>query len=94
MAQIKMDKHQMFFDYEVNYFWYHHMTFSFGEEALIHKAIQDGDFPTFKLYYLEYGSEYFPPTASIFAGGNIIGEIEIYSPEGFALITHNECECG
>lgn len=91
---LALESNGQVYEYEVNYYWYHHMTFSFGETELISKAIQDGDFPTFKMYYREYGSKYFPLTASIYSGGNIIGRIEIDSPEGFALITYNECECG
>lgn len=94
IKKLALEANGQLFEYEVNYYWYHHMTFSFGEEDIIHRAIQDGDFPTFKMYYLKYGNEYFPPTASIYAGGDIIGKIEIDSPEGFALITYNECECG
>lgn len=82
------------FEYEVCYFWYHHMCFSPREENLISKAIFDGDYDTFHEYYVHYGSAFFPDAASIFYDNEIIGRISVDNPAGFALITYNECECG
>ena len=81
-------------EYEVLYFWFHHMWFSSEEEKLISKAIEDGDFETFYGYYLRFGELFFPKTAPIYSGDEIIGRIDIDNPAGFALITYNECECG
>lgn len=79
---------------QVNYYWYHHMLLNPYEQGYITKAIDDGDFYTFEEYCNQYGEFCFPRTASIIVDDNIIGEIDVHTPEGFALITFNECECG
>ena len=94
IKKLALESNGHLYEYDVHYYWYHHMTFSFGEEALISEAIQNGDYLTFNTYYLHYGNDYFPQTATIYAGGEDIGAIRIDTPEGFALITYNECECG
>ena len=82
------------FEYEVVYFWYDHLLFRFGEGERVSKLIQDGDYEAFMKYYLRYGREFFPQTATVFSGSEIIGSIDIDNPAGFALITYNEYECG
>ena len=88
MIYLESDDYQ----YEVYYFWYHHMCFSSQERNLIRKAIQNGDYDTFHEYYVRYGNAFFPDTASIFSDHEIIGRVTIDNPAGFALITYNECE--
>ena len=66
----------------------------YGKTEHIQQVINDGDFDTFMRYYNYYGNLFFPQTASIFSGNELIGRVEIDNPEGFALITYNECECG
>ena len=82
------------YEYEVCYFWFHHMCFNSREKELISKAIQNGDYDTFHEYYASFGNAFFPETASIFFNNEIIGRIKVDNPAGFALITYNECECG
>ena len=79
--------------YDIDYVWYHHMCL-YGKLDSIRQAIDDGDFDTFMRYYHQYGNQFFPRTAYIHSGDKVIGEIDIDNPDGFAMITFNECECG
>ena len=78
--------------FEVGYYWYHHLCLYDIEE--IGQLIEDGNYKEFMRYYNLLGNTFFPETATIYADGEIIGEVRVDNPEGFALITYNECECG
>ena len=91
--KLVMARNGQIHEYEIIYYWYHHMCLH-GKTELIHQAIEDGDYEEFMRYYHPLGNSFFPQTASVFSNHEIIGEIAVDNPEGFALITYNECECG
>lgn len=93
---------------KVIYFWYDHLVLrENGDDKIVTKAIQTHDFDTFIKYYNKYPPfkvtdeefgeltiPYFPNTALIFDGDEIIGTIDITIKKGFEKITDSEYECG
>lgn len=79
----------------VCYLWYDHCLLrKDGEANRICEAIEAHDFETFNKYRAKYGAEFFPETAFVFQGEDLLGLVNILAPEDFARITIAEYECG
>lgn len=79
----------------VRYVWYDHLLLrETGEADIVEKAIKEKDFKTFDTIRKKYGDEFFPATASIMDSSEIIGEVDITTPQGFNMIDYSEFECG
>ena len=82
-------------EYTVGYYWYDHLLLrETGEADIVEKAIKEKDFKTFDAMRKKYGEFFFPPTASIRDGYEIIGEVDITTPQGFNMIDYSDFECG
>ena len=68
------------------------------DEGTIQKAIEDHDYDTFDKFHRKLLHEdllFLPCDADILVNGEFVGTVCIaYSPETFALITSQDCECG
>lgn len=86
----------------VIYFWYDHLLLrKTGEAKTVQEAIRSHDYEAFKRIRDKYepnpeGLCYFPATACVYDEGSeeLVGEIDIMTPDGFAQITDSDYECG
>ena len=88
-------------DTSVIYFWYDHLVLrETGEAEIVQKAIEQHDFDTFKKIFDKYPATkdciYFPTTAMVWSDSadDFVDEIDITTPDGFALIDGSDYECG
>lgn len=72
-------------DVIVRYQWHNYLNDS--DANIVIKAIEEGDFNTFKKIVQKY--PFFPNTATLIYQDNYIGQIDIMNPIGFSLITEN-----
>lgn len=90
--------------YCIYYFYDHLLLRRTGEAEKVIEAVRNKDFKTFKEIFDKYppykaydGVEeiFFPTTANLrTADGEFIKEVDITTPEGFAMIDEAEYECG
>lgn len=76
-------------DVTVRYQWHNYLTDNDVTNTVI-KAIEEGDFNTFKKIVKKY--PFFPSTAILIYRDYYIGQINIMNPIGFSLITENYFE--
>lgn len=85
---------------EIVYVWYDHLELRYnGDAKKVEQAIATHDFEAFNAIKAKYepnkqGWVYFPTTAFLYRGNNLVDELDITNPEGFAQITEQEYECG
>lgn len=102
-----MDQNTINIDVEIIYFWFdnNNILSQNGDDQLVNKAIEEGDYETFMKFYNYYNNEYkydskggavifFPNEAALFYRDECIGQINIIEPLGFSMITSYSQECG
>lgn len=84
----------------VVYFWYDHLELrSNGDAEKVAQAIAAHDLEEFNEIKKKYepnsrGWVYFPKEAFVYEGDEIVAEIDITTPSGFAQVTEQHYECG
>ena len=81
-------------DVQVIYNWYDnkHLFEQNGNKQIIEQAIENGDFKTFKKFFVICQNNlnfFFPSVATLIYQGQNIGHIDIMNELGFSMITEN-----